>query len=164
MEKFEIGQTVHVLGSMNSARRDEDRPWGTATIARVGRKYVYADVNGWGRESKFDPETGVEVTDYSGSARRIFTDEGKARFLRGTEIRSGLIGRHRVTDLSRGGYSLETLEAVLALLDADVASRTPVQHVTEFRADTRVHCSCGTTSPRFGTKAAADEWTWTHKQ
>lgn len=117
--EFTVGQTVHCLASPN-VRRYRDDPWTTETVTKVARKYVYAD-NGRGLETRYHKDTGIEATEYIGSATRIFTDEGKAAFVAAQEVDEGL-RRHKVYDLR--GFSHETRAAVLALLDADVAARS----------------------------------------
>lgn len=119
-EQFNVGDTVH---TRNPSTRGNGR-WGTAEIARVARKYVYVRI--YGREVPFDKVTGREhvpsnVT--NNYPRRIFTDEMKAAFERETGVRNRLQNEHRLYDIFRGGYSLDTLEQVLALLDADKAAR-----------------------------------------
>lgn len=116
--KYAKGDTVNVRRSSNDARRRApDDLWFTAPVVGRGPKYATVEING--RRVRFDGETGAEVTEYGGSARRICTDEEKAAAERDDAVREGL-RKHKVFDLVHGRrWTLETLEAVLALLDAE---------------------------------------------
>lgn len=120
---FTKGQRVHVLRSMNERRRDVE-PFVEGTVTKIGRKYAYVTFPGSYGEVRFDLDGGHEVTNYPGSARRIMDDEGRAR--RDRDQRNAerfralrLAGMHG--DLRR--YSVETVEAVLDLLEADYAAQ-----------------------------------------
>ena len=113
--EFTVGQEVWI----REARHGRGDPWRRIEITRVGRKYVYANDPeiSW-REVKFDLD-GKEVANYSGSALKIYTDEGKARFERLQ------VARGRLRDLGvdmgyKNRFSLEAQEAVAALLEADL--------------------------------------------
>lgn len=68
MSKFKVGDTVIVEASYNESRWGGRKSW-EDKVARVGRKYLY--LHGDGRKA-FDVETGVQKTEYSGSARTVW--------------------------------------------------------------------------------------------
>ncbi|AIT13119.1 hypothetical protein SEA_SHROOMBOI_79 [Mycobacterium phage ShroomBoi] len=70
MSKFKVGDTVIVEASYNESRYGE-KTW-EDKVAKVGRKYLY--LHGDGRTA-FDVETGVQKTEYSGSARKVWAPE-----------------------------------------------------------------------------------------
>ncbi|AWH14475.1 hypothetical protein HWB60_gp080 [Mycobacterium phage TChen] len=70
MSKFKVGDTVIVEASYNESRYGEKTR--EDKVAKVGRKYLY--LHGDGRTA-FDVETGVQKTEYSGSARKVWAPE-----------------------------------------------------------------------------------------
>lgn len=115
--EFTVGQEVWLRTSDNAVRYGGQNPWWAVTVSKVGRKYVYITDPQVSYEIKFDLD-GHEVTNV-GSARAIYTDEGKARFERKQEVRGRL--RDLGVDMGyRTSFSLEAQEAVADLLEADL--------------------------------------------
>jgi hypothetical protein len=123
---FTKGQRVHVLRSANERRRDVE-PFVEGTVTKIGRRYAYVTFPGSYGEVKFDLDGGYEATDYPGSSRRIMDDKGRARYdrdRRNAERFRSLLLAGMYHDLRR--FSIETVEAVLDLLEADLARKTSV--------------------------------------
>jgi hypothetical protein len=120
--RYEKNQQVHVLRSWNDGNRGGD-PFSRGVVTRVGRRYVYVTFPGSYGERRFELDTGNEVTNYSGSARTIMNDEQRADHERRNTIRErfrkvGFSGIAREFDR----FSLDTIEGVLGLLEADYAA------------------------------------------
>lgn len=114
--EFTVGQEVWVLASNNAIKWGTAPKWRRATIAKVGRKFVY--IERYGKPVKFD-EGGRQVTDYSDSAESIYTDEGKARFEHKAETYRRLSALNVSFGFGHPRFSVEALAAVADLLEAD---------------------------------------------
>jgi len=106
--KFHVGQRVILRH-----RRDAEE----VEIAKVGRKYVYVELYGH-TLTKFDAETGYEVTPY-GSPDRLYTLEEWADSLKRSDLferlrRNGVMFDGRA---SRDRLTTPVLEQVLALIE-----------------------------------------------
>lgn len=113
-EPFPLGSTVIVTNANYPRVRQ------TATIVKVGRVNVYADI--YGRQTPFRKDDGVEVRSprSGGPASVIWTQEQ----LEASERRQELYKQARVLGFNHTmpRYSEETLLAVIELLKADPAA------------------------------------------
>jgi hypothetical protein len=112
--RFKVGDTVIVQASYNESLYGK-KSWADK-IAKVGRKYVY--LHGDGRRT-YNAETGAEKTEYSGSARTIWTPEAWQERKRRGDVVAAIKSRGIRPD----GYgdfkqSTDVLEKILEVLEA----------------------------------------------
>lgn len=112
MNEWQVGQRVLLIPSANQHRS----PIEEVPIARVGKKYVY--IEQYGREVAFDMY-GFQKTGYPGDMQSIRTPERHARIERQERANRRLL---ELGVVSRGGrlpFSVEALEQVVEVLEAD---------------------------------------------
>lgn len=110
--KFKVGDTVIVEGSYNESRYGE-KNW-EDIIAKVGRKYVY--LHGDGRAA-YDASTGVQNTEYSGSARKIWLPRDWGQKERRADVVASIRSHGIRPDSGAFRQSTDVLERVLAVLE-----------------------------------------------
>lgn len=115
------GQQVHVLASPNAHFHGGDR-WSIGTVVGVGPKYVrVATDSRFGVVTRFHADTGYEVTQYSGNARRFFTDESRSEYEHATAVRRELMDR-RLPDVANARLSLAAKAQILAIIKNEESS------------------------------------------
>ena len=116
MNKYKVGDTVHVVECGNQVRRGEKPDHYDATITRVGRKYFYIGAK-YGVDTAFKIDCGRQKTEYCENFRIV---ESEKIYLEETEVKKiNEIIRNNFSHYGRCKYSLAQLKAVAEILELE---------------------------------------------
>ncbi len=116
MNKYKVGDTVHVIECGHLARRHETPKHYDSIITKVGRKYFYLNV-GYSDDVAFHIDNGQQKTEYCEYYRVC---ESEQAFIDETEINNIYDKlRNNFSHYGRCKFSLAQLKAVAEILDLE---------------------------------------------